>query len=747
MRRLLSPAMCLLHLAIVMSHYVRSVEERICTVLHCNPPQHRLGRVAFWAAFVTVLLFLIQWVPRLNSALRALPWLTLVVWMLASIPTLFRWMRWRLLWRLRNRLFVTYALIGLTPVVLFGILAAVAAYVLFGQFANFAATAEIRTQLTQLAANNEELAFHFQHAVETGNQARANLASGKHHAADVPQSGAVPPEVQIVMNMSELQVGNYVDGKLQPLQIPAQHALTSVVTPPAWINGNFRGLVLDHNRVYFRAVTQEKAGTHKIAVITSLPLDAQFLSRVVSGLGRMTLLLPTVQAAKLPENAKKKGPGETVQMEDFSASTDKKPSDLRVVTGGMLPKGANLLDIPVNLPATLDTREWSNGTPITFIAVVTSRPSLLYQRLFRESLQIGSGVRLVIILVAVAFAGLELLAIFLASRLSRTITRSVSDLYHATREVDRGRLDYRIPVSRSDQLAALSRSFNAMSESLVRLLAEQKEKERLQSELGIAQEVQSNLFPSRDVRVGELELHGFCRPARSVSGDYYDFLLLGDGGLCLAMGDISGKGISAALLMAGLHSAVRAYQFSSEEMFAASPAESMGIGSPHTDEGKTISAEVFQSPGNLLRLLNLHLYRSTAPEKYATLFLAYYDASTRQLRYSTGGQLPPLLLRANGSIRRLDQGGTVVGLLDNMLYEEDAFEMEAGDILVAYSDGVTEPENEFGDFGEARMVELVHRNRHLPLQEISDRVMQALEDWIGGAEQPDDITIVLARQH
>jgi sigma-B regulation protein RsbU (phosphoserine phosphatase) len=73
--------------------------------------------------------------------------------------------------------------------------------------------------------------------------------------------------------------------------------------------------------------------------------------------------------------------------------------------------------------------------------------------------------------------------------------------------------------------------------------------------------------------------------------------------------------------------------------------------------------------------------------------------------------------------------------------------MEAGDILVAYSDGVTEPENEFGDFGEARMVELVHRNRHLPLQEISDRVMQALEDWIGGAEQPDDITIVLARQH
>ena len=730
-----------------MSHFVRSFEGRVCALLHCQPAQGKWGRVAFWSAIATILLFLFQLIPGRSLSVRLLPWMMLLVWMASSLPTLFRWMRWRLLWKLRNRLFVTYALIGLTPVVLFGILAALAAYVLFGQFANFAANAEIRTQLVRLATNNEALALRFQHAVESTNRIGVNPdRTGK----KPPTIGSLPvnvsPEEQIIVSMPGLRVGVYLDGKLQQLPIPSDHVLNSVATPPNWTKSSFRGLVLDHDRVYFRAVTPEQGGTHHVTVITSLPLDTLFLSRVVSGLGRMTLL-SKVHVGEHAYNKETNKPEGVVRVRGPSSTDNGRSPDMGAVAGGELPNRINLLDIPVNLPATLNTVEWSTGKPITVIALVTSRPSLLYQRLFRGSLLIGSGVRRAIILVAVAFAGLELLAIFLASRLSRTITKSVSDIYYATREVDQGRLDYRIPVSRRDQLAALSRSFNTMSESLVRLLAEQKEKERLQSELGIAQEVQSNLFPSCDVRVGELELHGFCRPARSVSGDYYDFLVLGNGGLCLAMGDISGKGISAALLMAGLHSAVRAYQFASEDRFAASPAKSTGVGSLHTREGNAVSAEVFQSPGNLLRLLNLHLYRSTAPEKYATLFLAYYDAATQQLRYSNGGHLPPLVLRADGSIRRLDRGGTVVGLLDNMRYEEGALELEAGDILIAYSDGVTEPENEFGDFGEDRMVELVHQNRHLPLQEISNRVMQALEDWIGASEQPDDITIVLARQH
>jgi sigma-B regulation protein RsbU (phosphoserine phosphatase) len=295
-----------------------------------------------------------------------------------------------------------------------------------------------------------------------------------------------------------------------------------------------------------------------------------------------------------------------------------------------------------------------------------------------------------------------------------------------------------------------------MTGSLQRLLVEQQEKERLQSELSIAQEVQANLFPHADCDLANLQLHGVCRPARSVSGDYYDFILFhkeadkdGRGkrietGVGIALGDISGKGISAALLMATLHSAVRAYRFASEAVILSDSAVA-GLTASREDCGDD-AGELFQSPGRILSLLNRHLYRSTQPEKYATLFLAHYEASSSVMTYSNAGQLPPLVLSRDGSIRRLDVGGTVVGLMDGMEYAEDRFQMASGDIMVAYSDGVTEPENDFGDFGEERLMEVVARYRDEPLHVISAQVMQALDAWIGAEEQPDDITLVLARQ-
>jgi len=151
------------------------------------------------------------------------------------------------------------------------------------------------------------------------------------------------------------------------------------------------------------------------------------------------------------------------------------------------------------------------------------------------------------------------------------------------------------------------------------------------------------------------------------------------------------------------------------------------------------------SPGALLGLLNHQLYESTPPEKYATLFLAVYDGRLRRLTYSNGGHLPPLLIAQDGGVRRLEAGGTVVGLFDNMTYDEDSVDMHPGEIFLAYSDGVSEPENEFGEFGEERLIDLVRENRRLPLVQISQTVTQAVDDWIGDQEQPDDITLVLAR--
>ena len=237
-----------------------------------------------------------------------------------------------------------------------------------------------------------------------------------------------------------------------------------------------------------------------------------------------------------------------------------------------------------------------------------------------------------------------------------------------------------------------------------------------------------------------------------MSGDYYDFLIFDDmeekpgqpGGVGIALGDISGKGISAALLMATLHSAVRAYRLASEELLLDGNESSKAL--VLQQKRSNSGTELFESPGRILALLNRHLYRSTQPEKYATLFLAHYDAQSARLTYSNAGQLPPLVLRADGSIRRLDCGGTVGGLMDGMEYDQETIVMQSGDIMVAYSDGVTEPENDFGDFGEDRMMDVVRRYRHEPLHVISSQVMQALDAWIGAEERPDDITLVLARQ-
>ena len=279
-----------------------------------------------------------------------------------------------------------------------------------------------------------------------------------------------------------------------------------------------------------------------------------------------------------------------------------------------------------------------------------------------------------------------------------------------------------------------------MTASIEKLVEEQKAKQRLENELVIAQEVQAQLFPQHISQLPTLEVYGFCRPARTVSGDYYDFLAMTEDKLLLAVGDISGKGISAALLMATVHSAVRAYSLEGIPLLREPTA--VGAGSSRMASGAP-GPEV--SPAALLTLLNHQLFQSTPSEKYATLFLSIYDQKERTLTYSNGGHLAPIILGDGHSIRRLDRGGMVVGLFDNQNYEDGSVQLRRGEVFLAYSDGVTEPENDFGEFGEHRLIELVRENRDLPLIRICEIVTAAVDDWIGASEQPDDVTLVLAR--
>jgi sigma-B regulation protein RsbU (phosphoserine phosphatase) len=143
--------------------------------------------------------------------------------------------------------------------------------------------------------------------------------------------------------------------------------------------------------------------------------------------------------------------------------------------------------------------------------------------------------------------------------------------------------------------------------------------------------------------------------------------------------------------------------------------------------------------------LNYQLFRCTPPEKYATMFIGCYDEAARELTYCNAGHLPPILLGANGGFIRLDTSGTVVGLFDGVAYGESTIIMQPGDLFVAFSDGVTEPENDSGEFGEERLIALIQEHRHQPLSRIGEIITGSVADWIGDAEQPDDVTVVLVR--
>jgi sigma-B regulation protein RsbU (phosphoserine phosphatase) len=704
-----------------------------------------LAGAAFWLLIWFCVLWGLRYLPGWAGSFASVLWfLAGAALVVVGIPLLFRVVRQRMLWSLRNKLIVTYLLIGLAPVVLVVTLVLISAYIAAGQFAIHLADSRLQEEVNQMAAENGHRAGAMGELMEGGR----TLGPPPAEAREAERAGTLDvPRTRLRREMAA-----YVNG------VPLELGSTGR-TPlglPAWAvelaGGEFHGLVLDGGELYLVALHQQRLKDGRVfSLVSSLPVDRAVMDMIADGLGSAGLLARRTVTEDVPASGKAV-PGKPRQLVKRRTMTA-----TGWISGGVEKKGVNLADIRVRFLSTEAITDWDSGEKDNIPIEVASRPSLLYRQLFGSSLGgiVTSVIRVGLIVLCLVFALIELLALLMASRLSTTITASVADLYEATQKIDHGELQHRIGVTRDDQLAELSRSFNRMTGSLQRLLVEQQEKERLQNELSIAQEVQANLFPHNVRDLPSLQLHGVCRPARSVSGDYYDFLIFHeeakDGipnrretGVGIALGDISGKGISAALLMATLHSAVRAYRFASEELIY-SESHVAGLMSSRDEVGGDCD-ELFQSPGRIMSLLNRHLYRSTQPEKYATLFLAHYDVRSSMMTYSNAGQLPPLVLSLDGSIRRLEEGGTVVGLMDGMHYDEGRFQMQSGDILVAYSDGVTEPENDFGDFGEERLMEVVARYRNEPLHVISSQVMQALDAWIGAEEQPDDITLVLARQ-
>jgi sigma-B regulation protein RsbU (phosphoserine phosphatase) len=590
----------------------------------------------------------------------------------------------KIIWRLRNRLIVAYAFIAMVPIVLILVLVLVSAYGLTGQIALYLINSELdrRTSILRNAANT---------IAETPAERRPEVILRTHDFTE----RFFPTSAILVRDSAEYRY-------------PAS---ASIASPPAgWKDTS--GIIVKDGQLYSWANVISGA----TQVVIMAPLSQEFLSNLVPGIGQ-------------------------VNFRDFAESPGglESTSTGTPATGGRpatrIPPKNSFIDIQVNWGSLVPVMFWNSPghkRDISGVLLVNTRMSAVLSTVFGNNIALGDMATgqvlgLAFLITVTLFLIVELVSLVIGVSISRTITSAVHELYVGTRRIKEGDFSHRIPVRGNDQLAELGSSFNTMTENLERLIVVAKEKERLESELEIAREVQSQLFPKNVPDLKTLQLTGVCNPARVVSGDYYDFIRF-DSSLAFAIGDVAGKGISAALLMAAIQSTMRM------QLTAGGPG--MGAdGSPHLSTAMMVSR------------LNKQLYANTSPEKYATFYFALYDEKTQTLTYTNAGHLPPILLRKGGP-ELLQVTGTVVGAFPFSRYDEKQVQLTSGDVLVAYTDGIVEPENEYGEmFGEQRLTDLLAKNVDRDSPEIIARVMEAVGQWTGAtAELQDDMTILVARR-
>lgn len=639
-----------------------------------------------WAAVVLCLLALATVFPALEN-IRGVGLLRLLG-LLAVIYVLYRyWSRWRieLLWSLRNRLIVAYVFLAVVPIVLLLILASMLGQVLYQQLGAYLLYHEIQDRIARLS------------------DAATGLAAAK---ASLPAALSEEAKESILAEQAILTVGKEFP-KLR-VNFNVRPEFFHLLAGPA--GQSFSGMIQNGSQLRLVGMKELTTGGQTQIVEVGAPFTDELLEKIAPDLGRIDITLAEIV---LPDSSRK---SVRIGTKDYAAVGHIRRNEDP-------PGKASLLDPLINGFSKLDAAYVSPLGDVErehpVFAFYTARRSQLNHRIFASVGEFSSARVFQIQLFAVVFLIMELAALLIGIVLSRAITRTISELYRATLFVQEGNFSHRVAVERKDQLGALGESFNSMTGSISRLIEEQKQLQRLENEISIAREVQDQLFPRAFPHVEGVEIEAICRAARSVSGDYYDFIQLDSTHVAFALGDISGKGISAALLMASLQAALRSQLL-------------------------TPGSELM-STAELVGRLNKHLVRNTGEDRFATFLVAVYDIATRKLRYTNAGHLPGFLL-SEGKSTHLDIGGMVLGILEDYSYQEGVVEVPGDAVFIAYSDGLVEPENAYGEeFGVSRLEVAAQRVRLAEPLKIANALMTAAEEWSGSPEQADDMTVVVAK--
>ncbi|MGH9395712.1 MAG: SpoIIE family protein phosphatase [Terriglobia bacterium] len=672
---------------------------------------HRWARFTFWLLVSGAILWILE--DGVGWSFGPL-WFSFVAGAIVAgvyyFGRLIRFVRRRLLWRLTSRLIVTYLFIAFVPIILILLMVGLGALILNGQFAAFLVNGRLQNHFDELKQLNRVVAHE---ATHIGARDPRNLfdAIETFYQEDLRKYSNSYPGLEITLR---------ADGHARAFRLTGE-PVSPPVSQPLWLKEEeWAGIVMSKGGISLRAVDEEQTGAGRLTLILSMPVTPELLNMVGEGIGPVAVF------------PLKSTPGRSL-----SISNQPERVGGGVYSGASirsnnlaLPKPHIFADFSVHGASALNPVEWNaakfqeRSTPV--LVVVNSRIFTLNAQLLSTLGRFSNAPVVVFIVLGAIFLQIELFALVIGILLTRSITSTVNQLQVATERVKMGDFSHRIGLPAHDQVSALGADFDTMTASVERLMVESREKLRLENELNIAREVQRQLFPQGAPEVHGARMFGECRPARGVSGDYYDFLELGHNQVGLVLGDVSGKGIYAALLMAGIQSAVRTQLYDGN--------------APEAENGA--NHRLTFSTATVLDRLNRQVYENTPDAKYATFFYAIFDAEKRTLLYTNAGHPPPFLFRRN-ALSRLEAGGTVLGIFPGSQYQQEMVQLEPGDVLLAYTDGLVEPENSYGEeFGEARLVKTIREAIDSPPEILAEGIYRGVMDWTGGGEPQDDMTML-----
>ncbi len=613
----------------------------------------------------------------------------LLIAVLNFVYRAFSWLMRRILWKVRNKLIVSFAFVGIIPVVILVLFSWLSITFIFRQLSVVFLEDEFGYFVESLHDATERVMTRYYRSADSS-LARLNQVLQQEQEALAELHPDWPTiNFRLLRHVLDRNGERYTQVAGYPRGMESELGLEI----PHWSRNGFRGLVSEGDRIYFNSTVPVAVAGSEHLVCAELALADPLIQLIQ----RRT----SIELRLLPSQLSDRAAFDSDVSEFFQSH-----SKITNVRWAHIVKAAN----------------WGNqvnAEEVDLQALIEVPLSALFRNYFTQTTGFGGTIVAILGLLLFSFVLVEVVSLIIGIGIARSITRSIHNIYAGARNIQAGNFDFRIPSADRDQLESMATAFNKMSESVVGLMSQVTEKERLDKEIEIAREVQTHLFPREMPAIKRIQLAGSCLPARHVSGDYYDFIPYGDDLLDVIIADISGKGISAALLMANLQSSIRShaiYQHARE------------------NGDKPIASA--------MAAINVQLYTHTSPDKFATLVLARVDSAALTATYCNAGHNPPLLI-SQGEVRMLGTGGIVAGLFEDPEYEEETVDLTPGDLLVFYTDGVVEAEDPAGQqFEEERLEKLVCENYFLTAEDIRGLILQNVLDWAAGQEQHDDVTVV-----